>query len=191
MPMNIRLLLLLLPLILFPASAAHAAKPQPETLKWEALVPASFNPDKLFEQYDLDKLEDDDPRADEFMRQIKEAWKVAPVVESLAGHLVRLPGFVVPLETEGDRVKEFFLVPYFGACIHVPPPPANQMVYVVTAQGKGVELSGDGANYDPIWVIGKLGIQRTSNELGDAGYILHATAIEPYTQEEGSLLIGP
>jgi hypothetical protein len=94
----------------------------------------------------------------------------------MEGRYVRLPGFVVPLETEGDKIKEFFLVPYYGACIHVPPPPANQMVYVVLQDGK--EISG--SMFDAVWVTGHLSVKNTSNELGDAGYMMHASAIEPY-----------
>lgn len=45
--------------------------------------------------------------------------------------LVKLPGYIVPVELEeGRQLKSFFLVPYFGACLHYPPPPPNQMVYV-------------------------------------------------------------
>ncbi|MBU0500566.1 MAG: DUF3299 domain-containing protein [Gammaproteobacteria bacterium] len=188
--MKLRALLLLASLLLPPVNAySQAAVGQPEVLKWDALVPEDFNPDKLFEKYELDKMKDDDPRADEFLREMKKVWKAAPVVEAMEGRLVKLPGFIVPLETEGDRVSEFFLVPYFGACIHVPPPPANQMVYVVMEKGKSVEVTGD--MFEAVWVTGTLHIKGTSNELGDAGYILKATATEPYKEEEGSISVGP
>lgn len=188
--MKFRALLLLLPLLL-PQVITHAqaAEGQPEVLKWDVLVPGDFNPDKLFEKYELDKMQDSDPRADEFLREMKQVWKAAPVVESMEGKYVKLPGFVVPLETEGEKVSEFFLVPYFGACIHVPPPPANQMVYVVMEKGKSIEVTGD--MFEAVWVTGTLSIKRTSNELGDAGYMLNATAIEPYKEEEGSISVGP
>lgn len=157
-------------------SPVLAEEKKAEVLDWDALVPSDFNPDKLFEKYDLDSLDDADPRAIEFMAELKKVWKAAPVIESMEGRYVRLPGFVVPLETEGDKIKEFFLVPYYGACIHVPPPPANQMVYVVLQDGK--EISG--SMFDAVWVTGHLSVKNTSNELGDAGYMMHASAIEPY-----------
>jgi uncharacterized protein len=149
----------------------------PEAMDWDALMPKDYNAEELFEKYHIESLEDGDPRADEFLRELKAAWKVAPVVEALAGRRVKLPGFVVPVETRGETVVEFFLVPYFGACIHVPPPPANQMVCVVMAEGKG--LTPDQFN-QAIWVSGRLAIQHTSNELGDAGYRMEGEGIEPY-----------
>ena len=55
--------------------------------------------------------------------------------KSLDGATVRLPGFIIPLDARRDGVlDEFLLVPYFGACIHVPPPPPNQLVYVRMAR---------------------------------------------------------
>ena len=62
------------------------------------------------------------------------ANSLASAVEpGLNGAQVRIPGYVLPLEFEGTRVREFLLVPYVGACIHVPAPPPNQMVFVRTA----------------------------------------------------------
>jgi hypothetical protein len=71
---------------------------------------------------------------------------------------------------------EFLLVPYYGACIHVPPPPANQTVHVVTA--KGGEYHG--GLFDTVWVSGTLKTQSPSSELGEAGYRLEAVRVEPY-----------
>jgi hypothetical protein len=79
-----------------------------------------------------------DPRAvgegsaDEMQASLKlrEIWDSAPVRQDLQGTKVRLPGYVVPLEYSQGAIREFLLVPYFGACIHSPPPPANQIVLV-------------------------------------------------------------
>ncbi len=79
---------------------------------------------------------------------------------------MRLPGFVVPLETDATEIAEFLLVPYFGACIHVPPPPANQTVHVLTADGAAYR----GELFDTVWVEGRMHVTPFSNELGDAGY---------------------
>lgn len=55
------------------------------------------------------------------------------IVETLPGKSIAISGFIVPIELgEGRTVQSFFLVPYFGACIHYPPPPPNQMIYVST-----------------------------------------------------------
>lgn len=94
----------------------------------------------------------------------------------LNGTVVRLPGFLVPLDVNerGDAVT-FFLVPYFGACIHVPPPPPNQMVYVSFPGG----IPAD-AIWDPYWVVGPLRIETNSNELGIATYAIEAANITLY-----------
>ena len=97
------------------------------------------------------------------------------MVEALNGKLVKMPGFVVPLEFDGTEVSEFLLVPYFGACIHVPPPPANQIVYV-KSQKKGLI---DGL-FDVVWVTGKMNTVRFNSDLGEAGYTLEASAVVPY-----------
>jgi len=175
------LLLMLVPLLLLTAPLSADTK-TPEKVEWDDLVPEDFRPDKLFEKYNVDEMEDSDPRADQFMKEMKEVWKAAPVVESMEGRYVKMPGFVVPLETVGDKVTEFFLVPYFGACIHVPPPPANQMIFVAVQKGNSIKMTGD--MFEAVWVTGNLSIKTTSNELGDAGYMLYATAIEPYKEEE-------
>jgi uncharacterized protein len=98
------------------------------------------------------------------------------VNKSLEGATVRLPGFIVPLEAvkSGD-VSEFLLVPYFGSCIHVPPPPPNQIVYVHTGKRPGIE-----SIYDAYWITGKLHLQTKSTRLGSTAYELSAEKIEVY-----------
>jgi hypothetical protein len=98
------------------------------------------------------------------------------VNEQLDGIDVKLPGFIVPLDVGKDGlVSEFFLVPYFGACIHVPPPPPNQIVYVKTT--KGIALD---SIYEAYWVTGKMKISRKNTQLGAAAYALAATKVEIY-----------
>ena len=91
------------------------------------------------------------------------------------GKAVRLPGFVVPIEYDGTGVTTFILVPYVGACVHVPPPPANQLVLVTTK--RPYELEG---LFEAVKVTGKLGTASTSTELADVGYTMVATKIAPY-----------
>lgn len=150
-------------------------------LDWEALIPPEWRPDKLMADYKVDDLADDDPRAQELMEKLQGLWQQAPVVPDLDGQRVRLPGFVVPLEADAQTMAEFLLVPYYGACIHVPPPPANQTVHVVTA--KGGEYHG--GLFDTVWVNGTLKVERLSSELGDAGYRIDAVLVEPYEGEPG------
>ncbi len=98
------------------------------------------------------------------------------VNQQLDGAGVRIPGFIVPLDVGKDGlVSEFFLVPYFGACIHVPPPPPNQIVYVKV--DKGIALD---SIYEAYWVTGKLKVAKKSTQLGAAAYSLAATKVEIY-----------
>jgi hypothetical protein len=147
-------------------------------LEWDDLIPADWQPDKLMQQYDADSLTDDDPRAQELMDRLKDLWAEAPVVESLDDHSVRLPGFVVPLEMDAETISEFLLVPYFGACIHVPPPPANQTVLVTTASDQPYE----GGLFDTVWVEGRMRVAPFSNELGDAGYHIENAQVSLYEE---------
>ena len=161
-----------------PAIADAAPGEVPE-LEWDDLIPADWQPEKLMADYDADNLTDDDPRADELMDKLKALWAEAPVVEALDGQRIRLPGFVVPLETDANEMAEFLLVPYFGACIHVPPPPANQTVHVLTADGAAYQ----GELFDTVWVEGRMRVEQFSNELGDAGYRIEDAEVSLYEDE--------
>lgn len=98
------------------------------------------------------------------------------VNKALEGRNVRIPGFIVPLELDAQgKVTEFFLVPYFGACIHVPPPPPNQMLFVTV--DKGIQLDSMYAAY---WVTGRLSTKTKQTRLGAAAYTLTASALEEY-----------
>lgn len=159
-----------------PDGPTAGAAPGARELEWDALIPEDFQPDKLLSEYPIDDLSDDDPRAAELMAKLKELWDKAPVRQDLDGAEVRLPGFVVPVEADERETTGFLLVPYYGACVHVPPPPANQTVYVLTEAGKGTrpEL------FDVIWVTGTLSVKRIENDVAEAGYTLYASRIDPY-----------
>ena len=161
-----------------------AAEPLPAVqddvreLEWEDLMPEDWDPfsglDALLSD-DVQNLADDSAQAETLMNAYREAVRSAPVVGELDGRQVRLPGFVVPLDFQEMETSEFLLVPYFGACIHVPPPPSNQIVYVRTVAGYPLEEL-----FDPVWVTGVIRTQAHLNEVGDAGYTMQATIIEPY-----------
>ncbi len=145
-------------------------------LEWEALIPEDWRPDVLMDQYNADELSDDDPRAQQLLDKLKALWSEAPVVQALEGQRVKLPGFVVPLEMDAKKIDQFLLVPYYGACIHVPPPPANQTVHVVTDEGRAFE----GGLFDTVWVTGTLRVESVSSELAEAGYRLENASVVPY-----------
>lgn len=159
-----------------PPPAALADGPE---LEWDDLIPTDWRPDKLFEDYDVGNLEDDDPRADALMDQLETLWAEAPVVPELDGHRVKLPGFVVPLTTDAAVIREFLLVPYFGACIHVPPPPPNQTVHVVTSDDGAYR----GELFDTVWVEGTMRVEQFTDDLGSAGYRIDAVRVSAYEEE--------
>ena len=101
----------------------------------------------------------------------------ASPARQLQGKRVAIPGFMVPLEDDAENVTEFLLVPYAGACIHVPPPPPNQIVHVLMQRGGKVKMSF----IDPIVVTGTLKISTVKSPYGDVSYDLAAEAVAPYT----------
>lgn len=98
----------------------------------------------------------------------------AAVVEGLNGKRVTIGGYVVPLDLEARSVKELLLVPFVGACIHVPPPPSNQVIHVVAERAFSIRDL-----FDPVWVTGRLSIVHATLELADVGYRIEAERIEP------------
>jgi hypothetical protein len=154
------------------------AEPAKE-LAWDAMIPDDFRPDKIMSQFgDISALDDNDPRAQKILEQLEAAWKEAPVVESLDGKRIKLPGFVVPIEGDGKKLSEFLLVPYYGACIHVPPPPANQTVYVKVPKGDAKIRQA----FDTVWVTGVLSAKSFNSDLATAGYQLQAEEVTPYDE---------
>ena len=167
-----------------PAPAAKAAAPPVlvdgyRVINWDALVPADWDPFKEFKGLNMAALDDADPRAAQMLKKMREVWDNAPVNTALVGQRVRIPGFVVPLEDTKDGMKEFLLVPYFGACVHSPPPPANQILHIVPkVPAKGLR------SMDTVWISGVLKNERTDSYMGTAGYRIEADAVAPY-QERG------
>ena len=93
----------------------------------------------------------------------------------LNGKQVRLPGFIIPLEGDAKQVSEFLLVPYYGSCIHMPPPPPNQIIHVVFSQG-----APDVNLWDVVYVEGKLLTQQNVVGSVEAGYHIIGSRITPY-----------
>ena len=97
------------------------------------------------------------------------------LVDTWVGDRVRLPGYVVPLDFEGSRVTGFLLVPYMGACIHVPPPPPNQIVYVHTKEPIEIDEI-----FEAVYATGTFEADMISTELAQVGYRIINATIEPY-----------
>ncbi|MBZ9785619.1 DUF3299 domain-containing protein [Pseudomonas sp. REP124] len=170
-----RALLALLMLVALPLWAA-----EPKELTWSEMIPPDAMPvvPDMTPLHDLSKMSD--ALSAESAPAAKQSVPNAPVVKTLDGQDIRLPGYIVPLEVnEEGRTTEFLLVPYFGACIHVPPPPSNQIVHVKSEVGVKVDEL-----YQPYWVEGPMQVKASTSELADAGYQMQADKIYMYELPE-------
>ena len=159
-----------------------------ETIDWDDLMPeedlnALMNPPNY-----LDQIEDstfENQTIDQIQSQItssiddryQQALVSKNIIKAMDGRAIRIPGFVVPLEFDEETITEFFLVPYFGACIHSPPPPPNQIIYVHAPNG--LELN---TLYDPFWISGKLSTKLVENYMATAAYSMQMQSYEDYTE---------
>ncbi|CAM2847753.1 DUF3299 domain-containing protein [Vibrio diazotrophicus] len=160
-------LLLSFMLVLLPAFTATAQSAEDVlTLDWIDLVPESER--NQFNQQGM-------PAANHEGEAPAQQSQLGAVRPELNGSTVKIPGFVIPLEGDENTVTEFLLVPYFGACIHVPPPPPNQIIYVKFPQGAPIQQL-----WDVVYVIGTLKTESMSVELADTGYVIEGTEIAEY-----------
>ncbi|AUI84198.1 DUF3299 domain-containing protein [Alteromonas macleodii] len=105
---------------------------------------------------------------DEQAQRYQQALVSTRVIEAFDGKAIRIPGFIVPLEQNDEqKATAFFVVPYFGACLHMPPPPPNQILYVEYKEGIAVENL-----YDPYWFEGTVKIDNHESALGTSAYSL-------------------
>jgi len=155
-------------------AAKHSAQAY-RTITWDDLMPKDWDPAAPFKGLDLSKLKDSDPKAMEALARMRKEWAEAPVNKELDGQNIRIPGFIVSLDGGPDELREFLLVPYFGACIHVPPPPANQIIHVMPEKpAKGFR------SMDTVWVSGTIKLEPSQTTMGNSGYILTAKKVLPY-----------
>lgn len=136
------------------------------TLDWTDLIPESER-----NQFDAMGM----PLVTDHSGEAMQQSTLGSVRQELNGSQVKIPGFVVPLEGDEEKITEFLLVPYFGACIHVPPPPPNQIIYVKFPKGAPIQQL-----WDVIYVVGTLKTETLNHELAETGYVIEGTAIEEY-----------
>ena len=142
-------------------------------ISWDDLVPADWNP--MGSLKGMGEYPDSDPRTQKLYDRLRELWDTAPTVAALAGQSVKLAGYLVPLDEAKDGMRAFLLVPYFGACIHTPPPPANQIVHVLSQTPiKGFRTM------DAVWVSGTLDLDRSKTDMGVSGYTMTARRVTAY-----------
>ncbi|MEM8577948.1 MAG: DUF3299 domain-containing protein [Pseudomonadota bacterium] len=151
------------------SAAAPAPLPprDPLRVEWDDLIPPGVPYAEIIGEGEMDVLAD--------------TWK--PVFDAngtqfnpvLDGAFIRMPGYIIPMAFDGTGVSEFLLVPYVGACIHTPPPPPNQLVYVeVDDPWPSNQL------WDAVWVTGEMRAHLTDTHLAEAGYAMAATEIEVF-----------
>ncbi|MGE0054416.1 MAG: DUF3299 domain-containing protein [Hyphomicrobium sp.] len=171
---------------LVPGKGVRAAD-GPELIQWAQLVPKNLpavQPNRTFFAGST-KSEDGQPPPPpmpegKFMsmkRRQPGSDRAPEVVTAFNGKRVQIGGYVVPLDFESTKIKEFLLVPFVGACIHVPPPPANQIIYVKAADG--FEVTG---SFDPVTVTGVLKTEPAFTGLADTGYTIDADDVKMMKQ---------
>ena len=157
-----------------------------QEITWDELMPPGYDPYSIVEKYQEElnqysEFEENSPGALEVYSKIQAELDNAPVNPAIDGKNIRMPGFIAPLENENGLITEFLLVPYFGACIHVPPPPINQTVMVTADDGQGVKSE---ESYLPIWIEGTMSTVEFRTDIGVAGYTVNNARISPYTLED-------
>ena len=152
-------------------------------IMWEDLVPEEYKPEAIMEKYveQIEALEEGSPEEVELFAKLKAEFNNAPSNEKLAGKTVKIPGFVSPLDENNGMVSDFLLVPYFGSCIHSPPPPINQTVLVKPQADKSIAMNDI---YQPVWVVGEIRVEPVTTDLAQAGYQIHNARLEPYIPED-------
>ena len=104
------------------------------------------------------------------------------------GERVAIAGYLLPLDFDPAGTTEFLLVPFFGACIHEPPPPPNQIIYL-----KSSTPYAPAALFEGVMITGMMRVQSEKKELffmdgSDevaSGYLLDAESIVPYQGDSG------
>ncbi len=150
--------------VLTPKTALAAT---PREITWDDLIPPGLPYSEIIGEGELDEANDTWlPVYDENGIKLN---------EKLNGTYIKMPGFIIPLETSAEGVTDFMLVPYVGACIHTPPPPANQLVMVNSSKPWP-----DDELWEPVWVTGTIRTQLQSTTLGQIGYSISADDLETY-----------
>lgn len=163
------------------AAAVFAQTPGYQKITWDDLLNEEWYQQMKKEMASYGRmafLKDGSEEAEKLMASMRKKLDEAPIAPKYINQKIRMPGFVVPLDAVRNGQREFLLVPYFGACIHTPPPPANQIV-LVTPHPK-LNLSKTLESMDVIWVEGELKDSRTTTASGVSGYSLEAVQIYPY-----------
>ncbi|SKA87608.1 hypothetical protein SAMN02745130_02843 [Thiothrix eikelboomii] len=156
--------------------------PASKTIDWIDLLPMNVNREVLMEHYADLIIQRLDPADDPNLQaNLMAEFAQAPTNPDLAGNTIRLAGYMVVLASREDRITEFLLVPYSGAGLHQPAPPANQMI-LVRAQPEQALLTSQ--EYESVWVEGKLQIQSNTTASAQVNYLIDPAQVRLYTAED-------
>ena len=147
--------------------ATPALAKTPLEIGWDDLIPPGVPYSEIIGEGELDELNDT-------WRPIFDA-NATKLNPALDGAYIKMPGFIVPIDVTTKGVTSFILVPYVGACIHTPPPPPNQLVFVTT---KRPWVSED--PWEAVWVVGRMSHEMQSTEVAETGYTLRADEMKVY-----------
>ena len=152
---------------------------QLKQITWDDLQPEGWNPAREFEEMSDEEFNAiPDAEYQKILLRVQAEMDAAPVIEALDGEQVKIPGFIVPLEINNTSISEFLLVPYFGACTHTPPPPANQIIYSKIKN----EYTTDDLTA-PVWITGKLTTGSFVSKLNEVGVSRAADISSSYSIE--------
>lgn len=156
-----------------------------QEIAWEDLELPGQGLAEIMQKYQpqIDAIPEGDPAEDALLEAMQAEMNAAPTNPALNGKKIKILGFISPLEVDEAKgvVKEFLLVPYFGACIHVPPPPLNQTLLVKPREGKSIGLE---RMYEPVWVAGTINAQQIHTDLAEAGYQITDAQVEIFRVED-------
>ena len=164
-----------------PSATASETASEVRTLAWTDLVAEGYDAESIMAKYQskIQVIAEGSEEERALYKIMDEEFNKAPPNMDLAGKTVKIPGFVSPLDQNGEMVGDFLLVPYFGSCIHSPPPPVNQTVFVNPQEGKSISMS---KIRRPVWVVGELKVERSTTDLAEAAYRIENARLEAYSQ---------
>ena len=148
-------------------------------LHWNALSPAGWTPGQILQRLGVMKMSDGQPGARQLEAEIQREWDKAPTVALTDDTPVRMTGYPTMLSAGDGLAKTILLVPYRGACIHRPSPPANQMVMVTFK--RGIPRNMDTTS---IWVTGKIYPLAAPTPYGRVAYTMPDAQWQKYPAEK-------
>ncbi len=170
-----------------PVSEKKLPKSAFKTIEWTDLMPKE-DLDILLNPPDYIAEIEDGSIEDQISSQVQNSIAAASddryqqalvstnIVEAMDGQAIRIPGFIVPLEFDDEQtITQFFLVPFFGACLHLPPPPPNQTLFVDYPEGIKLDVL-----YNAYWISGVVQASLIENEFATAAYSVKMQFFEEY-----------